>query len=227
MRSLILSGWSQCLAGMATGWDGDIFDYSDYPSAEASFAELKKFKRTKHVIAWSMGAQLALRAVAAGALAPEHMTLIAPPVQFVGDAPKGMDAFTFSQFRDNYAQNPARTKGRFHALVAKGDRDYSRVLAGLTHHAEVENTARWLPWLEALGRYKIDETMLASMPRTLIIHGTEDAIVPHAQAEWLAARMPNATLSSWQHVGHAPHVHDPARLWAEITAHRTVQKAAA
>ncbi len=105
-------------------------------------------------------------------------------------------------------------------LIAKGDRDAKRVMGELSHHPEVENTARWIPWLEWLGMGNLDDIRGAKLPPTLIVHGTEDAIVVAAQAEKLQAIIPNSTLSIWNDVGHAPQLHDAERLRAEITTHR-------
>lgn len=219
MSTLILSGWTQSaepLAALAPG--ARMFDYSDFSSIERCFPGLAQFRETKHVIAWSMGGQLALRAIAIGALAPKHLTLIATPYRFVGE--DGMGAETFRLFRESYAKDAARTKTRFHALVAKGDARQSEVVRQLQHHEDVENTERWLPWLDALGLNDATTEPLAKTPQTLIIHGMNDQIVPHAQGEFLARYLPKATLSSWAEVGHAPHVHDGARMMAEIDAHR-------
>jgi pimeloyl-ACP methyl ester carboxylesterase len=127
---------------------------------------------------------------------------------------------TFALFRASYAENPARTKDRFHALIAKGDADGKRIMTKLRHHPDVENTARWLPWLDALASYSLADASLARSPRTLIIHGMNDAIVPLAQSEILLAKLPRATLQRWEQTGHAPHLHDAARLRAAIAAHR-------
>jgi len=228
MSSLTLSGWTQpseALLGVEPG--AAVFDYSEFASPEASFAGLAKFKDVTNVIAWSMGGQLALRAIAAGVLAPKHLTLIATPYQFVSDAAvKAMDPLTFEQFRENYAGNPARTKTRFHGLVAKGDREFSRVLSELSHHPMVEDTARWLPWLDDLGRASLKDVSFKNMPPTLIVHGTEDAIVPVAQATLLAQKIPGAQVSIWEGAAHAPHVHDLSRLRAEIAQHRLMREAA-
>ncbi len=223
MRSLILSGWTQPSDALRVlEPEAQLFDYSAYPSPEGSFSALEKFKHTKCVVAWSMGAQLALRAMEAGVLKPQHLTLIAPPYQFVSNLPtvKGMDSLTFTQFRTNYAEQPARTKARFHGLVAKGDRDFSRVHGLLGHHPEAENAERWLPWLDDLGCYSLADVTFDHLPPTLIVHGTHDAIVPHAQSMLLLEKLPGATLSSWPEVAHAPHLHDAARLRAEIAIHR-------
>ncbi len=222
MSTLTLSGWTQPVdALMHLAEDAVTFDYSDYPSPEASFVGLGKFSEVERIIAWSMGGQLALRAMAAGVLKPKHLTLIAPPAQFVtADGLKGMDPLTFEQFRTNYAGDPARTKERFHGLIAKGDADFKRVKEMLGYHPQVEDTARWLPWLDDLAAYRLPPASLANLPPTLIIHGMNDVIVPHAQSLHLAQMSPQVTLRSWDTVGHAPHLHDASRVMAEIAAHR-------
>lgn len=219
MSTLILSGWTQSaepLRALAPG--ARVFDYSDFSSIERCFPGLAQFRETKHVIAWSMGGQLALRAIGIGALAPKHLTLIATPYRFVGE--DGMGAETFRLFRESYAKDTARTKQRFHALVAKGDARQSEVMRRLVHHEDVENTGRWLPWLDTLGLNDATSEPLERTPATLIIHGDQDQIVPQAQGQFLARYLPKATLSSWKNVGHAPHVHDGARMMGEIYAHR-------
>jgi pimeloyl-ACP methyl ester carboxylesterase len=218
MTTLLLSGWTQPTDALAhLVEDAVLFDYSDYANPDAAIEALRKIK-PRRAVAWSMGGQLALRAMAAGALAPEHVTLIAVPHQFVGE--NGMGEETFRLFRDSYASDPARTKSRFHGLIAKGDARMREVMELLGHHPEVENTHRWLPWLEDLAMHRFDVSALASLPPTLIIHGMNDHIVPYAQGEFLARNAPNATLELWESVGHAPHVHDATRLRHAIAAHR-------
>jgi len=219
MTTLTLSGWAQpadALAHLAD--DARVFDFSDYASPETAIAALSNIPHTR-CIAWSMGGTLALAAIAAGAIAPRHLTLIGAPYQFVqsADYRAAMDPLTYQRFHDNYQRDPARTKERFLALIAKGDREATRVMRALRHHQDVENTDRWLPWLQHLGTA---QAMFANASPTLIIHGAADAIVPAAQGETLAALLPQAQLSLWQGVGHAPHVHDAARLRREIAAHQ-------
>jgi pimeloyl-ACP methyl ester carboxylesterase len=221
MTTLLLSGWMQpvdALAHLEAG--ATLFDYSAHGNADAAMEQMARINPSR-VIGWSMGGQLALRAIMAGAITPKHLTLIAAPIQFVSDAKvKGMDPITFRQFRENYATDPARTKTRLHGLVAKGDRDMKRVMGQLSHHPKVEDVAHWLPWLDDLGAQRLGSTALASAPPTLIIHGMSDAIVPFTQSEHLARMLPRAQVNAWPEVGHAPHVHDSARLMTEIAAHR-------
>lgn len=224
MSTLLLSGWTQPVEALShLVEDAVLFDYSDYPSVDEAIAALRIINPA-HVVGWSMGGQLALRALAAGALTPGHLTLIAAPMQFVSDdkALNAMDPLTYRLFRDSYMRDAARTKTRFHGLIASGDCEFRQVMARLGHHPQVEEVARWLPWLEDLSAHRLDVAALASAPPTLIIHGMNDVIVSHAQSEYIAHHLPDATLNSWAGVGHAPHLHDAARLRAEIAAHRAI-----
>lgn len=218
--TLTLSGWTQPADAVAKTLPvaAATFDYSGHASPEDSFKALKKFADMPYIVAWSLGGQLALRAIAAGILKPKHVTIIGTPYQFV--SPNGMGATTFAMFRENYLSNPSRSKERFHGLIAKGDKEHKRILANLAHHHDVENTARWLPWLDDLAAYSLEQENLAKMPPMLIVQGDNDAIVPHAQSLTLQRKIPHAELKSWAEVGHAPHVHNANRLWREITEHR-------
>jgi pimeloyl-ACP methyl ester carboxylesterase len=224
MTTLLLSGWTQPVDALAHIADTPLlFDYSQYRSASKAIEALRALRPTS-VIAWSLGGQLALRALAAGALRTHHLTLIGTPLQFVGA--DGMGEETFRLFRDSYAQDPERTKQRFHGLIAKGDSRLRDIMGMLGHHPDVTDTARWLPWLDDLAMQTMDVSSLASLPPTLIIHGMKDHIVPPAQGEMLARHISRAQLNRWADAGHAPHLHDAVRLRAEIAAHRQQSEAA-
>ena len=87
--------------------------------------------------------------------------------------------------------------------------------------------------LESLTQFSTGTT--DSMPyadEALVLMPTLDvrlieAKVPLANAKKLQQILPQAQLSSWAEVGHAPHVHDAARLRAEIEHHRALHKVAA
>lgn len=211
MKTLTLSGWTQpsdALVPLVP--DALTFDYSDYPNPEASFEGFRQFADVERIVAWSMGGQLALRAIAAGVLNPKKLVLIAPPYEFVGE--EGMDPFTFNQFRENYAKDAARSKTRFHGLIAKGDKYHKQIVGMLGHHPEVENTARWLPWLDDLGAFTVNALDLSRVPAPLIVHGAEDVIVPIAQSRALAKHLGSGIFEAWEACGHAPHHHDTEKL---------------
>lgn len=215
MKTLTLSGWTQptdALAHLVP--DALTFDYSEYANPESSFEGLKSFADIERIVAWSMGGQLALRAIAAGVLKPSKLVLIAAPYRFVSEF--GMDEFTFAQFRANYAADAARSKTRFHGLIAKGDRHHKEVVGLLGHHPEVENTGRWLPWLDDLSRFDLAHMDLSNVPKPLIIHGRNDVIVPVRQSEMLAKHLEYGICEIWEECGHAPHLHDTERFRARL-----------
>ena len=222
MNTLTLSGWATPADALAKAIapEAATFDYSDYASASASFKGLKKFADAEHVIGWSMGGQLALRAIAAGVLRPKRLTLIGVPYQFVQSAAvtAAMDPFTFATFRENYIAQPERTASRFHALVAKGDRLFKDVASKIHLHHAAAQTDRWLPWFDDLGATTLAGVDFSAIRCATIIHGTADTIVPVAQATLLANALPNARLQQWEGVAHAPHLHDPARFIAAMSA---------
>jgi len=219
-----LSGWTQPADAIskALNINAEAFDYSHYASPEQMFEALKSHRETPHIIAWSLGGQLVMRAIAEGVLAPSYVTLIATPYQFVSDASfkSGMDPLTFQQFRANYAQNAARSKERFKALIAKGDSKFRDVMEATRHHEAVEDTARWLPWLDDLGNYShaASNAQYSGM-KIQIIHGMEDAITPVAQTEAWHRHHPEIGIYRWQGAAHAPHLHDADRLRNHLHEH--------
>ncbi len=225
MSTLALSGWATPADAVAKAIapDAATFDYSDYPSAEASFEGLRQFRGVEHVIGWSMGGQLALRAIADGVFRPARLTLIGVPFQFLQSAEMkdAMDPFTFATFRENYLEEPERTASRFHALVAKGDSRFKQVVAQVHLHPQVAEHDRWLPWFDDLGAASLAGLDFSMVPHATIIHGTHDNIVPVAQSALLAKAIPNATLQQWEGVAHAPHLHDCARFKDALSAQRS------
>ena len=220
-KTLTLSGWAQLAEALAQlASEADRYDYSQHANAEEAIAALAQFRGHSSVIGWSLGGQLALRAIAAGALAPKRLVLIAAPARFVGE--QGMGPETFALFRESYVKDPKRTKERFRALIVKDDSRNREVMNALKDHPDVENTARWLPWLDALEQFDVATLDLSDAPRTLIVHGMNDRIVPFAQGEMLADLLPHAVLQGMAEAGHAPHLHDVERLRREITAHGVV-----
>jgi pimeloyl-[acyl-carrier protein] methyl ester esterase len=217
MKTLTLSGWTQPADALSRIVPDSLhFDYSEYPNPEASFEGLKHYADAERIVAWSMGGQLALRAIAAGVLNPKKLVLIAVPYQFVGE--HGMDDFTFKQFRTNYAEDTARSKTRFHGLIAKGDKHHKRIVEDLSHHPEVENTNRWLPWLDDLSAFNVKSIDLSRVPAPLIIHGANDVIVPFRQSEALANHLNSDIFERWEECGHAPHLHDTEKCIQKLQA---------
>lgn len=221
---LTISGWTRHFESLApfAPHTAEHFDYSAYLPGDAAFNALSRHREKEHIIAWSQGAQLALRAMAKGVLAPKKVTLLAPPMFFVkrqSDDP-AMDDFTYQTFCENYKSNAARTKARFNGLVAMGDAQQKQVMEGLIHHPQVEDVARWLPWLLDLKTQDLrDENFSTITADVQIIHGENDGVIRAEQSKILAARLPNARLHLWENCAHAPHLHHAQALLDCLAAH--------
>lgn len=224
MKMLTLSGWGQpadALRPIAP--KAAHFDYSAQPSVDHIFEALEREARdVELIIGWSMGGQLAARAISAGLIAPQKLVLLATPFRFVEGADKnglGMKADTFAQFRDNLAKNQPRTLKKAWALVAHGDEraeDVAQLMAALNPSHE---QADWLKWLDSLSNYSCEGLEFKGFPPTLLVHGDRDAVVSPAQSREFAERIPQVALEIWQGCGHAPHLHDAPRLMERIKTH--------
>lgn len=58
-----------------------------------------------------------------------------------------------------------------------------------------------------------------SAPSTLVLHGSEDVVIPAANAELLGARWPGARIEIFEGCAHAVMAQEPARVAAAIRAH--------
>jgi len=217
-RILTISGWTQPADALHPLIPhADILDYAD---AQHFDAVADRLAHTDYdaIVGWSLGGVIARQLILRGVISPKAVVMISSPFQFVQDerVSAAMPVPTFDLFYSNYRDDTQRTIDRFHGLVAKNDLHDKRVLRELTHHPLVEETQRWLPWMDILRTYSGHDQDYSALPPVLIIHGTEDVIVPFAQAEHLIEAIPSARLDAWQGCGHAPHIHDPVRMQESI-----------
>lgn len=223
MSVMTLSGWGQphdSLASIAP--EGTHVDYAHHrlEDALAHIAQVGKDKQT--VIGWSLGGQLAVRAIAAGLLRPQKLVLIAAPFQFVVSEEKklGMKRDLYQKFRDNYARNPERTLSKAWELVLKDDAKHEPMRQQIAKHDPQTVLAKdWLYWLDALEGFSCEGLSFDAFPPTLIIHGEKDAVVEHEQHAHFAQKLPVARVLSLSECGHAPHWHAADAVREEIGRH--------
>ncbi len=168
------------------------------------------------VIGWSLGGQLAVRAIAQGMIHPKKLILIATPYQFVESDTLllGMKQDTFDTFKHNYAVNPKRTLRKAHALIALGDSKQEQVRHMLEQQSiEALLEIDWYYWLSELEHFSCQSLSYHNFPETILIHGLQDAVVAPAQLHAFDGRLPKTVIHCIDGgVGHAPHWHDPDRL---------------
>ncbi|MDX2112619.1 MAG: alpha/beta hydrolase [Alphaproteobacteria bacterium] len=224
MSIATLSGWGQPHDALTKLLPGShAIDYAASESVEAALAIIGREARGHDaLVGWSLGGQLAARAVAEKIIQPKKLVLIAAPYQFVqSPASKlGMPRLTFDQFTSNFSSNPLRTLTKAWDLVGYEDVFSDAIrsqLAAFSKHAVLANN--WLSWLSLLDGYSCDALDFDHFPPTLLLHGEADVVVDASQSARFAERLPQATLSLWPGCGHAPHWHDTTRFKQLITEH--------
>ncbi len=224
MKTLALSGWGQphdALAAILP--DATHLDYAHHESAEAAIkAIVAAGKSHAHIVGWSLGGQLAARAVSQGLLRPEKLTLIGVPFQFVANEKLkiGMPRDVYKTFCDNYVSHPERTLRKAWELIAYGDEKEPHVRARLAEqNREKELERGWQRWLQQLDNFNCEGLIWENFPPTLLIHGDKDAVVWHEQAQHFGKYMPQSRLETLRGCGHAPHWHDTRKIRELIERH--------
>jgi len=224
MKTLALSGWGQphdALSHIAP--DAHHLDYAHSKSVEEALALIAEAGQgVQRIIGWSLGGQLAVRAIAAKLIAPKQLVLIAVPFQFVADSPGsiGMKRDLYDKFLGNYARAPERTLSKAWELIVKGDAREEKV-RGLAHAADKQAVMQrnWLRWLELLDGFSCAGLAFSHFPPTFLVQGAQDAVVGAQQMEYFAGAIPGATSLLLEDCGHAPHWHAPQMLKERIEAH--------
>lgn len=224
MRTLVLSGWGQPHDALNSALpDATHFAYAHYDSTKVAMAAIAE-SASEHdcVVGWSLGGQLAVRAISEGLMQPKKLVLIGVPFQFVKseELPLGMPPLVYQTFCDNYASNPKRTLRKAWDLISYGDQREQDVKQYLSQHDKEEIlSTNWQRWLEDLRTFSCEGFNWKNFPPTLLIHGDKDAVVWHEQSERFARLIPSATLEIWPGCGHAPHWHDSKKLYELIKTH--------
>ncbi len=166
------------------------------------------------LIGWSLGGMLGLRLALNNPTRLAGLVLLSatPSFRLRPDWIYGCADDVFERFQEGLEINGKRLLDRFFALMLQGDELDRRRYLDIVRHA----VDRYHPPSQAglhAGLHLLDELDLRdsladiSVP-SLVVHGRGDAIVPVGAAEFLADRMPDATLQLLP-AGHAPHLTRP------------------
>jgi pimeloyl-ACP methyl ester carboxylesterase len=219
MNIVTFSGWGQApdsLDNIAP--NANHIKYRDFADVDSVFTSIANVK-CDVLIGWSLGGQLALRAVDNGVLKPKLIVLLATPFQFLSGKgfKSGMDGDTFHSFEMNFQNNPEATLEQFALLIAKNDSEAKRIITYLKAQPK-QNPDKWAHWLEELRNFSCSKLNFTNMPKTIAIHGRDDTIVDVAQAGILHPLIADYTCHVFEKCGHAPHLHDEKKVIELIDA---------
>ncbi len=219
MKILCLSGWGQKFDSLEMIFQDQVFDpffvssvnYAKCDSTEKFFAEIDK-ENPEIVIGWSLGGQLAIRAIEKGIIAPKLLILLAPPFQMIKDSriQAAMPQDVFDEFYKNFSAAPTKTLKEFSILTAMNDRNAGEIARNLD--IDDKNFLQLKFWLEELQRFSCFDIDFTNMPRTLYFHGAGDMITHLSHSELFQQKIKNLRLEIFKNCGHAPHLSDLARL---------------
>jgi pimeloyl-[acyl-carrier protein] methyl ester esterase len=224
--SMTRAAWRPLVSALPADWTVHAIDLQDLgsgASADLAAAIARRAPRACDVIAWSLGAQLALQWMHDRPDQVRRAALIAATPCFVAraDWPAGMDPAVFEAFAAQVGAQPVAALQRFALLQARGDANMhavARELRGALCDAGAAEAAlqaglaclRGSDLRAAAGRVRAP---------VLLAHGAQDAIVPVAAAMRLAAMLTGSRLEVYGETGHAPHLSRPAALAAAIAGH--------
>lgn len=216
MRILALSGWGQphdVLKDVVP--EATHLDYAHHTLPQALEHIAQAAKNHDAVIGWSLGGQLAVRAIASGMMRPKRLVLLGVPFTFDKE-----QKLTYETFRANYEKNPARTLHKGWELIAYGDTRADTVREHMARHDKQKMLNKnWLAWLDRLMHFDAGTFSLKDFPPTLLVHGDVDAVIHVAHAQRFTEALPQSRLAIWPGCGHAPHWHNPEGLKKLIGEH--------
>jgi pimeloyl-ACP methyl ester carboxylesterase len=222
MNNIItISGWGQSSDSLANvAPEGALhLDYSKFANINDFFESIKGHNPDL-VIGWSLGGQIALRAISEEIINPKALCLIATPYQFVvsKEIKCAMDRDTFNLFYRNFENDPVKTIRRFATLISLNDIHAHDILVKLRQGADIEHASKWLYWLEELENFSCNSLDFSKVPKTFAIHGRDDTLVDVTQTGLFKSLIKDYTLKVLENCGHAPHLHDSIQVSKIIQA---------
>jgi pimeloyl-ACP methyl ester carboxylesterase len=215
MKNIItFSGWGQdydALENIAPG--ANHINYKDYDDIESLFASLKNTP-CDILIGWSLGGQLALRAIEADILKPERLVLISTPFQFIAsDSIRcGINMDSFIEFENDFTNDPEKTLKQFANLIARGDKDSAQIARTL-RKSDKADAKKWFYWLNELRKFSCKSMNYDKVPPTLAISGSEDSIIEATQIDLFRPLIRSGYKTAiFDKCGHAPHLHDEKKV---------------
>lgn len=169
------------------------------------------------VVGWSLGAMVALQIARRHPQRCAALVLLAATPRFTSSEnwPHGLPPELLQNFRSQLEQSPQALLQRFCGLQAQGETAPRGVLRALRSHAAgTDEAAALAAGLDLLAGSDLRPLLPQIQQPVLLLHGSDDSIVPPSAAYYCAQHLPRATLIRLAGMGHAPHVSNPALVAA-------------
>jgi pimeloyl-[acyl-carrier protein] methyl ester esterase len=173
------------------------------------------------LVAWSLGAQFAMRAaaLAPGRVARLVLVSATPRFTLAHEWTHGVPEAVLAAMQSRLATDYRGTVSDFLELQVRGSRDAAQVAAtlraALLRHGEAQPAAlvAGLDWLAA---HDLRAALPAIAQPTLVLAGSYDRVTPPGAGAALAAAMPNARFHAFARAAHAPFLSHPAEFLATL-----------
>lgn len=212
-RIISFSGWGQEYDALENIAHGAMHvDYKSFENIESLFKSMENTE-CDLLIGWSLGGQVALRALSSGTIRAKALVLLATPFQFVagGGLKCGIDMDNFNNFVSGFKKDPVATLKQFALLVGKNDENAKDIIRKLKER-DYENVEKWAYWLDELGNFSCSRIDFSRIPKTLAIHGRDDSVVDVSQTGLFRPFIADYKLEVMDNCGHAPHLHNEPKV---------------
>jgi pimeloyl-[acyl-carrier protein] methyl ester esterase len=165
---------------------------------------------------WSLGAQIAISALARHSKHIDRIALVSATPSFVQrpDWAHGVQPLLLDSFVAMLKRDPESLLARFTMLINQGDaaaRELTRVLAQVNAQA-LPDAAALEEGLALLGQLDLRPLFPKISHPALIVHGDCDPLMPLAAARWVADTLPTARLEVFAGAAHVPFLSQPERF---------------
>lgn len=175
------------------------------------------------VLGWSLGAHVALEWARTAPQQVTRLVLIGATPCFIQrtDWVHAIAPGVLGEFAHVLASDRQRALERFASLQARGDRELktvTRTLRACTAAPVDVSLSTLQQGLDILSSADLRGMLQAVAQDVLVVHGDRDALVPLAAGEYLARKLPHASLCVIEGAAHAPFVAHADRVAAAVQA---------